>query len=140
VKPLGALATSALLLALAACQDPGEREPSWSYIHTAIIGPNCATSNCHSSLGSSVLGTGAAGLQLDQRESSFYLLTGRPCDESGTDGQPPSNLVVPGQPESSKLVYLLRGVEVDRMPPDIPLPEGEIELIEDWILEGAPCN
>ena len=128
------------VVTLGGCEDPAERDPSWSYIHTAIIQPNCATSNCHSNLGSSAIGTAAAGLQLDKADGSYWLLVGRPCEDNGTGGTPPRNFVDPGNPESSKLMYLLRGDEVDRMPPDLPLPEGEIELIEQWILEGAPCN
>jgi hypothetical protein len=130
----------ALLALAAACDAPEDREPSWSYIHGAILVPNCATSNCHSNLGASPLGTSAAGLQLDGRESSYLVLTGHACQGTSTIDPPAGNVVIPGAPDRSKLMYLLRGDEVDRMPPDVPLPAAEIELIEQWIEAGAPCN
>jgi hypothetical protein len=136
----GLIGAVALLVSITGCDAPGDREPSWSYIHGAILLPNCATSNCHSNLGASPLGTSAAGLQLDGRESSYFVLTGRACEGTSTIEPPAGNVVVPGEPERSKLLHLLRGDEVDRMPPDVPLPDAEIELIERWILEGAPCN
>jgi hypothetical protein len=38
-------------------------------------------------------------------------------------------------------MYLLLGIEVrTAMPPDRPLPEADVALIERWILEGARCN
>ena len=48
------------------------------------------------------------------------------------------DLVVPGSPEQSKLVYALRGLQAPRMPPDGALPEPDIALVERWILDGAP--
>ena len=54
--------------------------------------------------------------------------------------QPQHNFVVAGEPEHSKLLYQLRGVETLRMPPDAPLPDPYIALIERWILEGAKDN
>ena len=47
------------------------------------------------------------------------------------------NFVVPGDPDASKLVHMLRGDETERMPPDAPLPDADIELIERWIRAGA---
>ena len=32
---------------------------------------------------------------------------------------------------------MLRGQEIARMPPDQPLPDADIALIEAWILAGA---
>jgi hypothetical protein len=37
-------------------------------------------------------------------------------------------------------MFLLRGEEVLIMPPDVPLPKAEVELIQRWIQEGATCN
>ena len=38
-------------------------------------------------------------------------------------------------------MYLLIGDNVARaMPPDRPLPDVDIDLIENWILAGAPCD
>ena len=117
------------------CDDVDDRPASFGYIHAAIIEPNCTTSNCHSAL------TAQAGLALHSVEAAYLHLTGVVCGSEDVPGEPPGNFVRPGQPEISRLVYLLRAQEVDKpMPPDIPLPDVEIELIEDWILEGALCN
>lgn len=112
-----------------------DRPASFSYIQAAIIEPNCATASCH---------TGAsaqAGVKLNTREASYVVLTGRPCDDPPSDGAAPRNYVAPGQPDRSRLMYLLLGVEVRlAMPPDKPLPGPDIDLVERWILEGARCN
>lgn len=120
-------------VALAACAEVEDRPASWSFVHAAIVAPNCTTSNCHSRLAAT------AGLQFDELEGAYFYLTGRSCDPDGEiDGN--HNLVLPGQPDSSRLVHLLRGENTIIMPPDVPLPEAEIEIIERWILEGAECN
>jgi hypothetical protein len=122
------------ILATSACGDPVEDRPAtWSYISTAIIQPNCATSSCHSTL------TSTEGLRLDTVESGYSYLVGGVSTEPAQDTVP-QNFVVPFRPQASKLLYLLRGQEVRRMPPDSPLPDGDIELIERWILEGAENN
>lgn len=68
------------------------------------------------------------------------MLTGRVCGDDAAEPADPRNFVVPGDPTRSKLMYLLRGEEVRNMPPDVPLPDIDIELIEEWILRGAPCD
>ena len=115
-----------------ACDDE-VRPASWSYIHEAIIVPNCTASACHSRI------SAAFGIALHDREGAYSYLTGTVCGQQDP-AQPPRNLVVPFDPARSKLMYLLRGQEVRSMPPDIPLPDAEIEIIEEWILEGAPCD
>jgi hypothetical protein len=126
----GATAVLALACAtLGACVDIDERPASWSYIHATIIEPNCTTSNCHTDI------TKVAGISFDDPDESYLALAGVACG-AGTA----TDLVVAGQPEMSKLMYLLRGVEVPIMPPDVPLPDAEIELVERWIQGGAPCD
>ena len=126
----------AALLALAAfsllaCGDD-ERPATFQYIHTAIIAQNCVTSGCHSELAQ------VADINLEALEDAYVELTGRACEDDGLDTR---RYVTPGQPENSQLMYLLLGAEVPRpMPPDVQLPDAEIDLIEQWILEGAPCN
>jgi hypothetical protein len=108
---------------LTACGgDVDDRPVRWSYISAAIIAPGCATASCHSAH------TATAGLRLEGASESHVLLVGY-----GPEG----NYVVPGDPARSKLMYLLRGQDTWRMPPDQPLPEADILLIERWILEGA---
>jgi hypothetical protein len=109
----------ALLAGVLGCAgDPSERPATWSYLHPAVIAPNCATSSCHSAP------VETAGLALDDREDSYaHLLE--------------LQFVVPGDPASA-LIPLLEGDERPRMPPDAPLPQADIDLIRIWIEAGAP--
>jgi hypothetical protein len=131
-RALGALALAGALLS--GCGED-DRPASWSYIHAAIIAPNCATSSCHTA------DNAQAGVQLHSVEASYAILVGSPCRSNDPPGQAPRNYVSPLQPERSQLMYLLLGVESNaQMPPDKPLPDGDIDLIERWIQEGAQCN
>jgi hypothetical protein len=119
-----------LALLFFACGEQDDRPARWSYIHETIIRPSCTTSGCHSELGH------AADLVLEDSEDAYRELVGAICGNDPTG----RNFVAPGQPENSSLMYQLLGIERVRMPPDIPLPEVDIALIERWILEGALCN
>jgi hypothetical protein len=122
------------LAGLAAC-GVDDRPASWSYIHEAVIAPNCATASCHAEQ------TAAGGLRLHTAEAAYAILVGHACDGNDPVGQAPRNFVDPGSPERSRLIYLLRGEDVPRpMPPDRILPYREVELIARWIEEGAPCD
>jgi hypothetical protein len=108
----------ALIAGVAACAgDPSERPATWSYLHTAVIAPNCATSSCHSVL------VETAGIALDDREDSYAQLI-------------ELQFVIAGDPTSA-LVPLLEGDERRRMPPDAPLPQADIDLVRLWIEAGA---
>lgn len=123
------------LLALAgACDTADDRPAAWTYLHAAVIAPSCATAGCHSEHAA------IAGVDLATRTGAYTVLTGRICDAPPTPTDPPGNFVFAGSPERSKLMYLLRGEDVRVMPPDQPLPDVEIELVERWILEGALCD
>jgi len=116
-----------------------ERPAAWTYISPAIIQPNCATSSCHSRL------TASAGLDLSDIESGYRSLmaqklpdgSGRPRNEYNDKTGAPRPLVTPGNPSGSRMLNMLRGFGAPLMPPDRPLPEADIALIESWILEGA---
>jgi cytochrome c len=111
------------LLAMAACGSSSDDRPvTFSYISTAILTPNCATSGCHSKIAST------GGVVLDNRLDAYTSLVG--LDARG-------NFVIPGDPERSQLLKLLRGDNIWRMPPDQPLPDADVLLIERWILDGA---
>lgn len=129
---------AALLLGLAllaGCVDPAERATPWPYLHAAVIEPNCATAGCHAKM------TSQGGLDLSTPEAAHAMLTGRVCAENPPPGLPPGNFVIPFEPERSRLMHLLRGDDANqRMPPDAALPDGEIALVEQWILEGARCD
>jgi hypothetical protein len=121
-----------LLVALAGCDE--ERPPTWSYIHEAIIAPSCTTPGCHND------STAIAGLEMTEADGAYEALVGRPCDEGPPAGGA-RGYVDPGSPERSTLMYLLRGEERGRpMPPDRLLGDGDVDLIEAWILDGAPCD
>ena len=108
-----------LTIVLLGCAgDPSDRPATWSYLHAAIIAPNCATSSCHSSLATT------ANVALDDAEAAYDVLIDR-------------QFVIPGDPAST-LLDLLEGDERRRMPPDAPLPAADIELVRAWIEAGAP--
>lgn len=133
--PRSCIATSLpLAVALLACDSADDRPATWSYVHPAIVAPACATAGCHSRHAA------LAGLDLSSADGAYTFLTGRICGEPARPIDPPGNYVFAGAPERSQLVYLLRGDQVRVMPPDQPLPEVEIALIERWILEGATCD
>jgi hypothetical protein len=46
-------------------------------------------------------------------------------------------LVTPGNPTESRIINMMRAYGADRMPPDRPLSEADIRLVEQWILAGA---
>ena len=118
----------ATLLAAAACgaEDTDTRPPTLAYITKAILRPNCATATCH--------GEHAAinGVALHDADAAYRSLV-------TTDPLEPK-FVLPESPQLSGLMDRLIGDEVDRMPPDQPLPEADIELIRLWILDGAKNN
>jgi hypothetical protein len=136
-----------LVLLTAACGSYDARPAEWEYISPIILQPNCATASCHSRA------TAAAGLDFSDSERGYISLTrlryqivdryatGENCTPSNETvicrgGYRP--LVMPYNPTQSRLVHLLRQRTPPRMPPDRPLFEADIELIEGWILLGAP--
>ncbi|MCL4228613.1 MAG: hypothetical protein KJZ91_29455 [Myxococcales bacterium] len=134
-RPVTVAGALAAALAAGACADTADDRPArWAYVHAAIVAPACATAGCHSTLAAT------AGLDLSSATGAYTFLTGRICGEPVGPGSPPRSYVEPGSPERSQLVYQLRGAGRALMPPDVPLPEVEIQLVERWIEEGAPCD
>jgi hypothetical protein len=126
------------------------RPAQWAYISPVIMQPNCATASCHSRA------TAAAGLDFSDADRGYKSLTGlwvwvpnpsaadkqnlrcgtsskgtEVCDEYFRP------LVTPFVPAESRLVNVLRARGALRMPPDRPLNEADIRLVEQWILDGA---
>lgn len=122
-----------LLVSALGCSTP-ERANDWDYVYTAILRPNCATAACHSSLAKQ------SGLDLSTRETAYESLLRRPCGSTDPGTSVAGVNVDPGHPESSALMYWLRGEYNETMPPDFALPADEIEAIEQWIIEGAKCE
>jgi hypothetical protein len=109
-----------------------DRDPTWSYISPAIIQPNCATSSCHSQ------GTAVAGLNLSTADAGYRSLLLLHLPLRGMLPPPKARqLVTPFNPDESRVVNMMRAEGSWRMPPDRPLAEADIRLIERWILNGA---
>ena len=98
-----------------------DRPADWSVIAATIVEPSCATVNCHSKI------SHQGGVDLHDRETGYYTLLN-------------GFYVIPGSPGDSAVVSLMNAQGSMRMPPDVPLPEADIELIENWITSGAPNN
>ena len=78
--------------------------------------------DCHSHASGKMKG----GLTLDSRSGW----------EQGGDSGP---AIVPGKPDDSLLVRMIRWSDDDhQMPPKEKLPDAEIALLEEWIRSGAP--
>ena len=94
-----------------------------------IFSRSCAKSGCHAG---AVL---QQGLSLESGKS-YALLFGIPSTED-----PTLKRVEPGRSDLSYLVKKLEGSGLGaRMPADGPpfLPDAEVQLIKDWIDQGAP--
>jgi hypothetical protein len=141
------VATALVVGAIASgCGSPN-RPAEWEYISPVIVEPNCASGSCHSP------GTAAAGLDFSNPDVGYSSLTrlwvwivDRTKEGTTGCGQRDGTtvcerqyrpLVTPYDPAQSRLVSMLRGRNAPRMPPDRPLDEADIELIERWILDGA---
>jgi hypothetical protein len=113
-----------------------------------IFQPNCATTSCHSRA------EAAAGLDFSdpgRGYESLFQLEVWIVDRNASAGQNGCKaaqglvvcprgtrpLVIPYNPAQSRVVNMLRARGAARMPPDRPLPEVDIQLIERWILNGA---
>jgi hypothetical protein len=128
-----------LVLSAAAGGCGGEedvRDPYWGYISPAIIQPNCATSSCHSKA------SAVAGLDLSTvKDGRYSLVQLRLAQRGAAKGEPPARpMVLPFNPDESRMLHMLKADGARRMPPDRPLAGADIALIERWILEGAKDN
>ncbi len=123
-------AAAALAIVVTGCNGTtDDRPPKWSFISATIIEPSCATVNCHSAI------THQGGVDLSARAIGYETLVGK----SG-DGGFQTFYVYPGYPQYSPVVNLMNAEGSIRMPPDNPLPEADIQLIESWIADGAQNN
>lgn len=133
------------------CGGADTRPATWGYLSPAIIQPNCATTSCHSPAAA------VSGLDFSTPERGFTSLTGlwvwlvvQPDAGAPPAGVPCSTmagtlvcerqlrpLVTPYDPANSRLVNMLRARNAARMPPDRPLTEPDIRLVERWISNGA---
>ena len=83
------------------------------------------------------------GVDLSNSTIGYQTLVGFPFETNDAgmkSGQGLSFYVYPGYPQYSSLITLLNAVGSIRMPPDNPLPQADIQLISDWIQQGASPN
>lgn len=131
-------ASFALATMLAGCGgseeggDPGPVGPvSFAADVQPIFSANCSA-YCH-------LGPGAGYLDLLPEVSYESLVSADAVCDPGSELR-----VVPGSPGTSVLLRRLSGdpdiCSGAPMPPGGPLSSGELALIEQWILDGAPDN
>jgi hypothetical protein len=111
-----------------------DRPATWSYVSTAILQPSCATANCHSALAQ------RASVDLSTRAAGYHSLVDRHFviardSVLGDAGTPV--LTDDERVERSQVINLMHAQGNLRMPPDMPLPETDIQLVASWIRNGA---
>ncbi len=152
ITAIRAIAIAVILTASAAgCGDVDTRPASWGYLSPAIFQPTCAMPSCHGPA------SAVSGLDFSTPERGYTSLTGLRVwiVVSPDGGAPPAGvpcatvdgtlvcerllrpLVTPYDPSGSRVVNMLRARDAPRMPPDRPLTEPDIRLIERWISNGA---
>lgn len=112
---------ASLIVVLVGCTTSPDRLPSEAYITEAILVPYCGRGGCHST------DTAASSLIFDTIDSAHATLKG---------DSKRGRLVVAGSSQQSRLFTVLRDSQ-KVMPPDIPLPDGDVDLIGQWIDDGA---
>jgi hypothetical protein len=104
------------LAVVAACgTTPDERPATIEVISLSILAPTCGQVQCHSTTSK------IQGYAFDTFDAARDSLR---------------SLVNPGG--NSLLLHVLRADGGERMPPDSPLNDEDIALIEQWIDDGAP--
>jgi hypothetical protein len=138
-------ATVLIAGALSGC-GTDKRPASWGYISPMLFQPSCATPSCHSRAAA------VAGLDFSDPDRGYTSLTelwvwlvrgtdgGTNCGVVGDTTVCERQfrpMVIPYNPDESRVVNMLRARNAPRMPPDRPLSESDIRLVETWILDGA---
>jgi hypothetical protein len=103
------------LLSCTSCTDSNDQPVTIAYLSETILKPSCGTINCHSALGRTsgyVFGT------VEQTTKTLRLL------------------VTPNRAADSLLIAVMRR-KVEPMPPSDAIADSDVELIEQWINDGA---
>jgi Planctomycete cytochrome C len=103
-----------LAICVVACGGTDTRPATLEYITLTVLRPSCGLVACHAAV------TNTSGYSFDTVEDSRDALRA---------------LVTPGDPDASKLIRVIR--DEQSMPPDSPMFDGDISLIEQWITDGA---
>jgi hypothetical protein len=101
--------------------------PVFSEIQAGVFTPNCASASCHAG------GSPAAQLNLDS-DSSYASLVGVASSQDAAIQR-----VVAGDPNASYLVQKLEGTAATGgvMPPSGSLAQATIDVVRQWITDGA---
>lgn len=121
-------------VASADCGTGPAETPTFSQLRSDIFEPRCGVTTCHGD-------NPARGLDL--KVDPYTSLINK---ASQTD--PTKKYVVPGEPENSLLLTVLRGeianadpeLATRQMPPGTTLPKETLDGIEAWIAAGAEDN
>ncbi len=121
---------------LGACGHEDDRPATLEYVTSAILAPSCANAQCHSAFRQ------VKGYAFDTIEHARTSLSLRDFNETPDDPDDDYAAVIPGMPDESLLYLVLVRTTVDgefpRMPYDQPMPGPNIELVRQWIVDGAP--
>jgi hypothetical protein len=128
VEKLVVVGSLALMCAMSACTVQDDRPQTLAYITETILAPSCGTATCHSALkrqSDLVYDSVAAAQDTIARRGQVGTCFQPPCDQDVIEG--------------SYLLTVLTDKDYygHRMPMDAPLPNKDIVLIHDWILNGA---
>lgn len=106
---------------------PAAFGPNFSEIQANVFTPSCATSTCHAG------GAPAGGLNLDAANSYTMLVGIQSSQDAGF------MRVLAGNPDNSYLIQKLEGTASGggAMPPTGALPQSSIDIIRQWITDGA---
>ena len=115
------LLSCVVMSACATSPDPVRDDPDAAYVIESTLVPYCGRGGCHST------NTAASNLIFDTVDGALAAMSG------SKRGQ---KLVVASSPNSSKLYTILTDTR-KIMPPDVPLPDADKELIRVWIANGA---
>ncbi|HEV8323537.1 MAG TPA: hypothetical protein VG389_18110 [Myxococcota bacterium] len=112
---------------------PDPRPATFDFIATTILAPQCATSSCHGRVAR------AAGLSFETAAESYQSLAEMGALEPSVVGTGPGSNVA-----CNPLLLATRagpscGGESGNvtMPPDAPLPDADVALMEQWLFDGA---
>lgn len=108
-------------------EDSGTLQPTFQSIQSLVFTPVCT--GCHAGAAAPL------GLRLDEG-ASYALLVNAPSVEV-----PSLMRVQPGNPDASYLIQKIQGTAAvgSRMPLNAPpLPQSTIDVIRQWIADGAP--
>jgi len=108
---------------------PAGLQPTLASIQDNVFTVTCAVSGCHGGAGAQ------QGLRLDPGFSAGNLIN------VASPRDPNLIRVIPGNPDASFIIQKLEGTQTlgDRMPDGGPyLPQSTIDVIRQWIQDGAP--